>query len=251
MAHLSVKQVLEVAADLIEKNPGGIRFAEIHDWFVQNHPETSPGTVNAQIAQVVKAYPHRITKLARGLYAPTLGAATPQSDAPLPIAPGLREEAFYQSFAEFLQDDLDEVVRAVPLGGASMRTKWGTPDVVGVYRPTSLDLINFPPEIVSAELKIDPREPVTAFGQAVAYRLFSTKCYVVMPDQMTETDKSRLEALALLFGIGMVLFEPNPDRPNYTIRVRAQRFSPDMFYVNEFADRLRTFDGDAYQKLFG
>ncbi len=251
MAHLSVKQVLEVAADLIEKNPGGIRFAEIHDWFARNHPETSSGTVNAQIAQVVKAYPQRITKLARGLYAPMPGTALPQTDTSLPIAPGLREDAFYPSFAEFLQDDLDEVVRAVPLGGASMRTKWGTPDVVGVYRPTSRDLIKFNQEIVSAELKIDPREPVTAFGQAAAYRLFSTKCYVVMPDQMTEADKSRLEALAMLFGMGLVLFEPNPERPNYSIRVRAQRFLPDMFYVNEFADRLRTIDGDAFEQLFG
>lgn len=251
MAHLSVKQVLESAATLIESNPGGIRFAEIHDWFARNHPETPANTVNTQIAQVVKAYPNRITKLARGLYAPLPGAGIDAVEPQTPPAMGVREEDFYQSFADFLQDDLDEVVRAVPLGGASMRTKWGTPDVVGVYRPTSRDLIKFNQEIVSAELKIDPREPVTAFGQAAAYRLFSTKCYVVMPDQMTEADKSRLEALSMLFGIGLVLFEPDPAQPNYSIRVRAQRFPPDMFYVNEFADRLRSIDGDAFEQLFG
>lgn len=53
-------------------------------------------------------------------------------------------------------------------------------------------------------------------------------------------DQSRLESLCMLFGIGLVLFELNKDSPRFAIRVRAQRFSPDMFYANEFADRLKT-----------
>ena len=36
-----------------------------------------------------------------------------------------------------------------------------------------------------------------------------------------------------------------------SIRVRAQRFSPDMFYVNEFADRLKHHDADVFEELFG
>ena len=33
--------------------------------------------------------------------------------------------------------------------------------------------------------------------------------------------------------------------------MRAQRFSPDMFYVNEFADRLRLHNHDLFEELFG
>ena len=29
-----------------------------------------------------------------------------------------------------------------------------------------------------------------------------------------------------------MLFTPTPEQPGYTIRTKAQRFSPDMFYVN-------------------
>ena len=87
----------------------------------------------------------------------------------------------------------------------------------------------FPIEIVSAEIKIDPLAPVVAFGQAVAYRLFSTKTYIAMPTTLTEEDQSRLESLCMLFGVGLVLFDPNKDAPQFSIRVRAQRFSPDMF----------------------
>jgi hypothetical protein len=43
--------------------------------------------------------------------------------------------------------------------------------------------------------KIDPQAPVVAFGQAVAYRLFSAKTYVAMPSTLTEEDQSRLESL--------------------------------------------------------
>jgi hypothetical protein len=111
--------------------------------------------------------------------------------------------------------------------------------------------LNFPIEIVSAEIKIDPLFPVVAFGQAVAYRLFSTKTYIAMPTTLTEEDKSRLESLCMLFGVGLVLFDLNKDAPQFSIRVRAQRFSPDMFYVNEFADRLKHHDADVFEELFG
>jgi hypothetical protein len=103
---------------------------------------------------------------------------------------------------------------------------------------------------VSAEVKIDPQQPIVAFGQAVAYRLFSHKTYIAMPTTLSEGDQSRLEALFMLFGLGMVVFDLNVKSPNYSIRVRAQRFTPDMFYVNDFADRLRSHDADVFEKLF-
>jgi hypothetical protein len=43
----------------------------------------------------------------------------------------------------------------------------------------------------------------------------------------------------------------NKDAPKFSIRVRAQRFSPDMFYVNEFAERLNNHNKKMFQELFG
>ena len=62
-----------------------------------------------------------------------------------------------------------------------------------------------------------------AFGQAVACRLFSTKCYVVMPTTISDEDQSRLEALCMLFGVGLVVFDVDPKAANYSVRVRADR----------------------------
>jgi hypothetical protein len=161
-----------------------------------------------------------------------------------------KEGDFYEPFANWLKNDLDEVTDATALGGAAMGKKWGTPDVVGVYKPLASNLIKFPIEIVSAEMKTDPGQPLVAFGQVIAYRLFSAKTYIAMPTSMTLEDQSRLEALCMLFGVGLVLFKLVPDKPEFQIRVRAQRFAPDMFYVNDFAERLKEFDPEKFEHLF-
>ncbi len=72
-----------------------------------------------------------------------------------------------------------------------------------------------------------------------------------MPKTISEDDKDRLESLCMLFGLGLVLFTPDVKSPDFNIRVRGQRFLPDMFYVNEFADRLCKLDPSAFNQLFG
>ena len=71
-----------------------------------------------------------------------------------------------------------------------------------------------------------------------------------MPKTMTEKDQSRLESLCMLFGVGLVLFDLKVKDPDYSIRVRAQRIAPDMFFVNDFADRLRAHNRDVFEQLF-
>lgn len=44
---------------------------------------------------------------------------------------------------------------------------------------------------------------------------------------------SRLDTLSRIFGIGLILFNARtPKEPDFTIRVRAAKHDPDMFYVN-------------------
>ncbi len=99
------------------------------------------------------------------------------------------------------------------LGGSVLKSKWGTPDVLGVLKPRTQDLLKFEPQIVSAEVKIDPGQPVVAFGQAVAYRLFSHKSYIVVPNTTSEDDLSRLKALCSIHGVGLVTFTLDKDAP--------------------------------------
>lgn len=63
--------------------------------------------------------------------------------------------------------------------------------------------------------------------------------------------KRRRSSKPSLAGAMEVLFKLDPAAPDFAIRVRAQRFLPDMFYVNEFADRLYQLDPSVFNQLFG
>ncbi len=248
MAKLHVNEIRDLALEIILASPGGIRYGELVKRIAALHPETPINTIHTQVSEVATRFPDKVVKPIRGLFK----ALDADSAAERPPVPNLKvkEEDFYEPFSEYLQSDLDEVTRVAALGGCGLKGKWGTPDVIGVYKSLASNLIKFPLEIVAAEIKVDPQFPVVAFGQAAVYRLFAAKCYVVMPTTISDEDLGRLEALCMLFGLGLVVFNPDPKSPDFSIRVRAQRFSPDMFYVNEFARRLHQHDPGLFEELF-
>jgi hypothetical protein len=129
---------------------------------------------------------------------------------------------------------MNECTVAAAIGDMRGGGKWGNPDVVGVYRPLAGEVMRFNPEIVTVEIKIEVGEAVTAFGQAVSYRLFSNKTYLFVPEVTAEDDKGRLESFCHLNGVGLVYFGLKKRDPKYVSRLRVQRFDPDMFYVNVF-----------------
>lgn len=245
MAKLSVKDIQALAVEIIREHAGGIRYSALVKEIHTRHAETPINTIHGSIWNLDTVRPTEVRKPSRGLY-----VAAQLAEVPEPVKLKVSEDEFYESFGEWLRNELDEVTDVVALGGASFRAKWGTPDVLGVYKPLASNLVKFPLEIVAGEVKVAPSEAITAFGQAVAYRLFAAKTYIAMPKSISEDDLSRLESLCMLFGVGLVLFDPNPKEPNYDIRVRAQRYSADMFYVNELADRLRAQDPRTFEKLF-
>ncbi len=255
MAKLPVQKIRDLARGIIAANPGGIRYTALVDAISQQSPETPRNTIHGSVWNLDSIFPSEIVKPSRGLFTPVQAGSEAivvgKTEEIAETGAKIKESDFYEPFAELLKNDLGDVVEVVSLGGAGLKSKWATPDVIGVYKPLAKNHIKFDIEIVSAEIKIDQQAPVVAFGQAVAYRLFSAKTYIAMPKTMTEEDKDRLESLCMLFGVGLVLFDLDEDNPRFEIRMRAQRVTPDMFYVNEFADRLKSHDPDKFQKLFG
>jgi hypothetical protein len=245
VAKLTVKEIPSTAIDIAHQHPGGIRFSALVQAILVQHPETPKNTIHGSIWNLEAVRPNDVRKSSRGLYV----ASGADEGAELPKLK-VREEECYESFEEWLRNELDEVTDVVPLGGPGFRAKWGTPDSLGVYKPLASNLVKFPLEIVAGEVKVNPNEAVTAFGQAVAYRLFAAKSYIAMTATIAEDDLSRLASLFMLFRVGLVLFSPSPKSPDYQVRVRTQRFQADMFYVNELADRLRTQDATTFEKRF-
>jgi len=254
-------KIIEKAYEILERKPDGIRYADLIREISKEMPDVKVNTIHATIwdfkRQIDNGEIEDVLKPERGLYifkkyyteqksVEKTKDTGPQKDVLEKLSKKLKEEDFYQPFADYLVNDLDECTSAIPLGGNKFQDKWGTPDVFGIYKFSETDPIKPLVEVVSAEIKTDTNQLITAFGQACAYKLFSHKVYLVVPKD-AEKDIARLESLCLRFGIGLILFDSkNPNDPKFEIRTRANKSEPDYFYLNEY---LRKLDRSVLRKL--
>ena len=232
------KQTIHAKAlELLEHTPGGFKYGALHAALVAALPGIPANTIHGNIWNLEVHFQDKVLKPARGLFLHSKyqgGAIPDTTPIEAPKAEKVKEEKFYAPFAKWLVDELEECTKAVPIGGALFKDKWSTPDVIGIREPRKSDIIKPPTEIVSAEIKLDGLSLIVAFGQACSYKLFSHKSYIVIPRDSPEEDIARLDALCLIFGIGLILFNArSPDAPEFNIRARATRHEPDMFYVNQ------------------
>jgi hypothetical protein len=230
------EKIVSQAIAILKDIPQGIRYS---DFVRQVHgalPQIPKNTIHGVIWNLEVKEAQHVFKPARGMYLHTKYRDTTEAVEPKSVYPAkekTQESAFYEPFADWLINELEECTKAIPVGGNVFKDKWGTPDVIGIREPRKSDIIKFPTEIVTAEIKLDSTNLITAFGQACAYRLFSHKSYIVVPSSSLEDDIARLDTLSRIFGIGLILFDSsNPKDPQFTIRVRATKHDPDMFYVN-------------------
>ena len=232
------EKIIAKAIEILKSNPDGIRYSVLVRKISQEFPEIPVNTIHGTVWNLETRVPNEVYKPARGLFRHVEfreeEISEEEQKPPLEIEK-IKEEDFYEPFADWLVNELEECTKAIALGGNRFRDKWGTPDVIGKREPRRSDIVKAPTEIVSAEIKVDTRDLITAFGQACSYKLFSHKSYIVIPKNSSQDDISKLDALCLIFGIGLVLFDnSNPNDPQFEIRVRPLRHEPDMFYVNKY-----------------
>ncbi len=237
--------ICQKAVEIIEAHPEGIRHGDLVAEIHRALPRMDPNVVSGLIYDLNRTCPDLIYKPGRDVYRHVSFREKDEEELSEEEGsmekPGIheivliKEEDFYKPFADWLVKEVEECTRAIPLGGNRFRDKWGTPDVIGKRESRISDIVKMPTEIVSAEIKTDSKNLITAFGQACSYKLFSHKSYIVVPKNSTQEDLSRLDALCLIFGIGLVLFDNlNPKEPKFDIRVRPLKHDPDMFYVNKY-----------------
>jgi len=224
------------AIEIIKNNPDGIRYSELVRQIHQEFPDIPVNTIHGTIWNLDSRMYSKVYKPARGLFRHTTFRDKEITKIEQKVTKEtIKEEDFYQPFANWLVNELEECTKAIPLGGNKFKDKWGTPDVIGKREPRRSDIIKTPTEIVSAEIKADNKDLITAFGQACSYKLFSHKSYIVIPKNSSQDDIARIDALCLIFGIGLILFDNgNTNDPQFEIRVRPIKHEPDMFYVNKY-----------------
>jgi hypothetical protein len=230
--------MVDAALAALRDQPDGMRWADMHRAVMQSDPSFNANTVGGSLYDLDRQLPAVVYKPSRGLFRlvefrdQNTDGLRPELISSPP--PQIREEDFYEAFADYLVNDLEECTKAIALGGNKFKDRWGTPDVIGKRESRASDILKAPTEIVTAEIKIVDSALVTAFGQACAYKLFSHKSYVVVPESSPADEITRLDALCQVFGIGLILFNASsPKNPNFKIRARAIRHEPEMFYANK------------------
>jgi hypothetical protein len=227
-------RIAKTAAELLAREPEGIRHSALVQQVKTLLPDIPTNTIRGCVVGLVEHQPNDVFKPAKGLFQHTKFQDVGESLATDVSAPvHTREQDFYAGFAEYLTEDLEECTKCIPLGGCAFKDKWGTPDVIGIRKARESDIIRYPTEIITAEIKTDTSNLITAFGQACSYRLFSHRCYLVVPRHAGPDDLARLESLCIACGLGLILFDSHDAaHPNFSICVRALRNEPDMFYLN-------------------
>lgn len=243
MATNVTERIKDAAIELLSKNPDGLRYSELKKLILEIDPKFNSRTIGARIWDLDVKFPKLVYKPSRGFFRLLKYKESNSDDLKKEVRPKepvkIKEEDFYETFSNWLQNDIEDVTHSIPLGGNRFKDKWGTPDVIGKRESRRSDIIQAPVEIVSAEIKTETSQLITAFGQACAYKLFSHKCYLVVPMQSSQDEIARLDSLCQLFGIGFVLFDANnPVDPDFVIRVRPIKSDPDLFYTNKYMNRI-------------
>ena len=204
MAGTGIKsRIRKLAVEIIAEHPEGIRYSDLRRKIHERDSSFKWGTIAGTLRNL-DVLIENVEKPSRGLFR-IIGTDDGGSSAvSLPTA---HEEDFYSPFADWLRDDLEDVTKAIPLGGNLFKDKWGTPDVIGKRDSRPSDIVKQPIEIVSAEIKTNSSQLITAFGQACAYCLFSHRSYLVVPREAATDEISRLDSLCQVFGLGFVLFD--------------------------------------------
>lgn len=243
----STKQkVFKLVKEFLENKTEGATYSEIIKYLENQLPDVPKNTLQGSFWQfrqrVIQGQEKDVYIPDKGLYILTKYYSNSKVVVEEKPTQRIKEEDFYDKFAKYLVENLEECTRAISLGGNKFQDRWGTPDVLGVYKFSEADPIRPPLEIISAEIKLDTNQLITAFGQACCYKLFSHKVYLVVPKEAT-SDIARLESLCMRFGIGLILFDSkNPDNPEFEIRTRAVKSEPDYYYVNAYIKKLSNED---------
>ena len=254
---MSIKdKVIQAALEILEEHSEGADYTNLCNLIGEKLSNVNPANIRYHVYRLPSTHEDKVYKPERGKYCLINEEEREEAeDEPALTSDGERrnESILYQPVADFLRG-MDECTSAIPLGGNCFGKKNNTPDVIGIMQPGIGQILDFPIEVISAEVKDTPDDAVIGFGQACAYRLFSHKSYLVVPADSKEM--GRVESLCNLFGVGLLVFDRESNdsdstlrSPKFTVKSRAVRHSPDMFYFKAYLDNYLRKNLDTANKL--
>ena len=224
----------------------GIRFSALVKKVVAETGENE-NTCNGSLYNMPVEIPEKISRPYRGLF------ILKENEKLLKDI----EQNFEQKLVSDKEDDIyhpakdyllsrEECTHAVVIGGNIFGKKWGTPDILGAIRAHSDAVYKPTLEIIAVEIKDEGYSPVEALGQAMAYKLFAHRTWLILPE---DADLDRIEGIAISANIGLISFKKGKDGFEFDTLNRPISGHPDFAEVNNQLEKLKEKDKKKYNEL--
>jgi len=120
------------AVELLKNNPDGYRYADLHRELIKLFPEFPLNTIQGSTWNLDVVKSEEVSKPSRGLFKYKFSKDKIQEIESIEQQKveqifHIKEEDFYQSFADWIKNDLGECTEAVALGRNSLGKKWVHP----------------------------------------------------------------------------------------------------------------------------
>jgi len=145
------EKIIRKTLEILESRPEGIRYSGLFREIKNSLPEVPENTIHGTIWDLDKRAPQVVAKPERGLFIlkkhlqerMEKGLKSVEKKFKMVEKIIQKEENFYQPFADYLVNDLEECTKAIPLGG-------GTNSVINGEHLMFLGYINFQKQILYA-----------------------------------------------------------------------------------------------------
>src|SRR6266540_285553 len=120
MAATIRQQIRTKAVEILSEFPHGLRYSELLANIQEALPEAQKNTIAGNIWNLEVVAREQVYKPARGMYLHVQYREAPAAELPkVPQAPveTPKEQVFYEPFADWLVNELEECTKAIPIGG--------------------------------------------------------------------------------------------------------------------------------------
>lgn len=240
----SIRDRIRTAAfELLGRHPKGLRFSHLIREIALVDPSLNAGTIRTVVWSLDKVSADLVYKPKRGLFRLVVFKE--------PVSLKAHEEGRRQArdlvmetkvtalFAEWLEQELQDVDRAVTPTVNLFNGLCGTPTVLGLAETRPSDSEAPVPGIISAQIESQTGGHIDAFGHACAARLYARRSYLVVPKRKRIDELMHLHALCRMFGLGLVLFNDlSIAAPGFRLTVHAVDHDPDPVYESRCMKQL-------------
>lgn len=205
-----VKDLRKEALGIVERTPGGIGHLELIDRLLERQPRRRRDEVQQVVARLDEDFDRRIFRLPGGTIVSLdeFRADYARDTSPSPIQEMPDEATVYPACRQFLLDQR-LVDRCEITADFKPIVAGNGPDLLGIQFDHEMAEHHAQRELIAFEVKVTSNAGAVrgALWQALSYKVFAHRAYVIMPRPKLSKQTEVLESRCYHHGIGLIYLD--------------------------------------------